>query len=381
MAGLHDTFNNVISANQPSQVTQQTAPSAASAPAPTGLINTPAAAVAAGPANTYTGAQTDAAKWDVAPNQTVQSQVQSIIDKNSPLMQQAETRALQKTNARGLLNSSIAVGAGQGAVLDAATPIATTDAQTYANAAQTNTANTQQANLANQNSTNTAGQFNAGANNAVNLQNSQLQTNVNLNNASEANKASQFEMANTADMNKFNAAQANDMAKTALLNDADVAKFNASESNALKKLNIDAGTRLELANIEAGYKTLMQSSAGASDLYKQMLVNVTNISSNKDMDEAAKTQAINNQLAYLNAGLGVIGKMGNLDLGDLLEFGGPEAPAPGTIPVPGTAPVTGVAAPPAAQDTSTLPWTPQSDFTPTPQQVAQWNALQQSNGS
>ena len=109
--------------------------SAAIQAAPTGLINTPGAgwhatgtASKQAPASTYTGAQAAAANWAVQPNQTVQSQVRDIINDNSPLMEQAETRALQKANARGLINSSIAVGAGQSALYDAAMPIATQDA-------------------------------------------------------------------------------------------------------------------------------------------------------------------------------------------------------------------------------------------------------------
>ncbi len=289
--------------------------------APSGLINAAAAQGTASlqaPASTYTGAQATAANWAVQPNQTVQSQVKGIIDDNSPLMQQAETRALQKYNARGLVNSSMAVGAGQAALYDAAMPMATQDAATYARAGEFNAGAQQQTGLANQGSTNTASQFNAGAQNQTNSQNSQLQTNVSLNNAASAN-----------DMRKFQGS----------LN-ADLAKFNASESNALKKLGMDAQTKTELANIEANYKMLMQSSSSASDLYKQMVLNASNIMSSKDMDAAAKTAAMNNQMALLNSGLGMIGKIGNLNLSDLLTFdSAPGAgPGAGAVPAAGAAP-------------------------------------------
>ena len=145
---------------------------------PTGLINTQATTQE--PAATYTGAQATAANWDVQPNQTVQGQVKAIIDENSPLMQQAETRSLQKANARGLMNSSIAVGAGQSALYDAAAPIAAADAATYARAGEFDAGAKQQVSLANQGSTNTADQFNAASTNQVNSQNSQLQTNVEI---------------------------------------------------------------------------------------------------------------------------------------------------------------------------------------------------------
>jgi len=76
--------------------------------------------------------------WKVDPNQTVANQFASITDPNSPLMQQARTRALQEMNGRGLTNSSMAQTAADSAMYDAALPIAKQDASTYADAAKTN---------------------------------------------------------------------------------------------------------------------------------------------------------------------------------------------------------------------------------------------------
>jgi len=56
------------------------------------------------------------------------SNVNKIIAADSPLMKQAAAAGYAGANRRGLLNSSIAVGAAQGEVLKAATPLATTDA-------------------------------------------------------------------------------------------------------------------------------------------------------------------------------------------------------------------------------------------------------------
>jgi hypothetical protein len=61
-------------------------------------------------------------------NDGVADNVAKITASDSPLMKQAEQRGFQVANRRGLLNSSIAAGASQAAVLDAATPIATQDA-------------------------------------------------------------------------------------------------------------------------------------------------------------------------------------------------------------------------------------------------------------
>ena len=77
-------------------------------------------------------------RWDVAPNETVRSQLQQIIADDSPLMQQARARALQTANTRGLLNSSMAMTAADSALYDAAMPIAQQDASTYARAGEFN---------------------------------------------------------------------------------------------------------------------------------------------------------------------------------------------------------------------------------------------------
>jgi hypothetical protein len=79
-----------------------------------------------------------ATPWEVSKNQTVANQIEQIIAADSPLMQQARMRALQAANQRGLLNSSMAVSAGESALYDAAMPIAQQDASTYADSARFN---------------------------------------------------------------------------------------------------------------------------------------------------------------------------------------------------------------------------------------------------
>ena len=59
----------------------------------------------------------------------VSGRLQGLLADDSSYIQQARTRALQEANRRGLANSSIAVGAGEAAAIDAALPIALSDAQ------------------------------------------------------------------------------------------------------------------------------------------------------------------------------------------------------------------------------------------------------------
>jgi hypothetical protein len=93
------------------------------------------------------------------PTETTQGQVESILSKDSPLMQRARALAKQGMAQRGLVNSSMSQGAGVAAMIDRATPIAAQDAQTFSQAASEN-----------MNALNQSGQFNATEINRFGLQ-------------------------------------------------------------------------------------------------------------------------------------------------------------------------------------------------------------------
>lgn len=95
---------------------------------------------------------------------TAQGQVESILSKDSPLMERARTLAKQGMAQRGLVNSSMAQGAGVAAMIDRATPIALQDANAF-----------NQADSDNQNALNQSGQFNAGEINRFGLQKGEQQ--------------------------------------------------------------------------------------------------------------------------------------------------------------------------------------------------------------
>lgn len=77
-------------------------------------------------------------RWDVTPEQTVESRIAGILASGNPLVAQRRAQADRRMNARGLLNSSIAETASDEAALSAALDIARPDAATYADAAKTN---------------------------------------------------------------------------------------------------------------------------------------------------------------------------------------------------------------------------------------------------
>ena len=72
---------------------------------------------------------TSPTRVDTSVAQSPTERVAEISDRSSPLMKRAETRANLESNSRGLLNSSLAVGAAQGAVLDRSLELALADTQ------------------------------------------------------------------------------------------------------------------------------------------------------------------------------------------------------------------------------------------------------------
>jgi hypothetical protein len=191
-------------------------------------------------------------------------------------MQQAAARANQAANGRGLLNSSMAVQAGQAAVMDRAMPIAQYDAGVNTNVSNNNQANTQQTNT-----------FNAGQTQDINKYNATTNTQTSQFNAGEANKAS---------------------------------IVNASETNKILAQIMDQDTRKQLSDIEASYKVLMQSEASAMTMYQQSVKNISEILMNPDLTAEAKTAAVDNQNKLLKTGMNIIGKMSGLNLDALLTF-------------------------------------------------------------
>jgi len=111
----------------------------------------------------YDAAQAQASTVQPGSNATVQGQLATVLDKGGPLADRATTRAAQAMNGKGLLNSSIAVSAGQSALYDAALPIAQQDAKTFADAGQTNAQLGTQVSVSNAGFKNDAGKFSADA--------------------------------------------------------------------------------------------------------------------------------------------------------------------------------------------------------------------------
>lgn len=188
---------------------------------------------------------------------------------NNPLMQRSQAMAAQSANRRGLLNSSIGVGAGQAAMIDAGLQIATPDAQARVGAAMQNAEQSNRVNMQNAQNSLTAGMFNA-----------DLQA-----------KLGMFD----GEMN-FKAGA-----------------FNAEQVNGVIGKYLDNDNRVELANIEAKYQRDLQGSANSAKLFSDVMQLATQISTS-DLPADAKQGNINNLFKMLDMGLSMNNSFAGLGL-------------------------------------------------------------------
>lgn len=289
--------------------------------------STPPAAASTVPQATAT--TYDPTKQTVSGESLVQNQLASITSTGSKLNELAGARAAAAANRRGLLNSSIAVESGEKAVLESALPIAQQDAST--NAA---------ADAANAQFSNAASQFGAAAKNTANLANQQaalsqrlaeIQANTTMS-VADKQLASQKLIADNENKTRLTLAQM----------DADTKKVIQ---------NLDNDSKFKLSQLEADNRQLLQTNISAANAYAQYAQALSQISTNKDMNQAAKQTALDNQLEALRATLRAIGQVSGLDLSKYYQTantapaGSPQTDAAGNVLMPpgvgGASPSTG----------------------------------------
>lgn len=256
---------------------------------PPGLINT--APGKEGATIGYNPASAEASKaattgytpeaYTVGSKQTVAGQVRDIINEGSPLLEQAQAQARAQANARGLINSTTAVTAGNRALYDVAMPIASADAATYDRAA-TNTTTAR----------NTALGFEAGAKNVAGLQDAAAETQTSQYNAGQAN-AALSQTAGTA--NQINLAY--------IQRDSQERLQKLVSSGQLAAIDAQGKIQTQLMDMSNKNKLLLQTSQNAGSYYNTMLQYMSAITTNPNMTHDQKAHALNNAVTQLNDAL------------------------------------------------------------------------------
>jgi hypothetical protein len=233
---------------------------------------------------------------------TVQGRVESLIAKNSAPMQSVATRAKQAMARSGLVNTSMAIGAGQRALYDYAAPIAAQDAKAMQRQKEIQLQTESQSRLQSE-----SGDISRGLQELRGTQATEL-----------TEQQAQIEQGQIAQRGEL---------------DIQMQQLRGTQAT-------------DLSTIENKYRTLMQANASAAQFLSQTSQSIGDILSNPDMTLANKEQLVQKQVDLLENGLSVMGSISNLDLTSLLDFsalsdtGSPVTDANGTA-APATPPITG----------------------------------------
>lgn len=260
------------------------------------------------------------------------SRTNDIVAADSPLMQQAATRGTQVAASRGLTNSSLAAQASQEAVIGAAAPLATTDANLSNQTSLANLAAKNQAALANQSAGVTLG------NTALQLDNSNTQQDKTL-----TQQQKQFDVQAGQSQQQINnqvAQFAQSLGMTVedlkIKRDAltaDQQKTLATLENQRTIAGLQSTTQLKVAEIENQFKNDIANQGNITNAWGTMMNTISTIQNNPNLDANTKTVLINNQLESFRSYADFWKQTGTVDVGPLLNFGAP-APAPGAAPAP-----------------------------------------------
>jgi len=290
---------------------------------------------------------------------TVEGRLNSIIDKNSALQQSAATRANEQMASRGLVNSSMAVGAGQKAVIDSALPIATSDAAAMqgvksSNAQAANAASALGATGAQQQQAITRqGEVQAGLQESQGKIQASLQEGQGIIQSRLQQERGEIETAlQTAD-----AASKVDLQARAAVIDKELQELkgaqestlsaqNADQAQAAAKLageielsnqtelkKLDGELDIKLETLKGNYQALITSTQSAANMYAQTSSSISAILAAPKLSMSSKQQIISQEIDLLQNGLQTIGNANNVDFGNLLTFTNTGAPTAPPLPL------------------------------------------------
>ena len=251
----------------------------------------------------------DPEKRGVGTQETVAGQMDTLLRAEGPYVTRARTRAAETANARGLINSTMAAQAGEAAAIDASLPIAGADASTYNLAARENMA-----------AGNRAFEFGAG------------ESNISARQAADAaNQTARMRTGAELERGLIGARTEAERSLVGTRTEAEsrlLGEKAAQEQRlvvargdiekAIQGMRGEQGERI--ANIEANYRQLIQTSDSAGRFYAEMARDIGAIMANKDTSREQKTQGLERMADLLESGLTIIGEVGNIDLASLLDF-------------------------------------------------------------
>lgn len=262
-----------------------------------------------------------------APTETVQGQLTGIIDAGSPLMERARARALERGTKGGLVNSSMALRAGESAVYDHALQIATPDAATYATASRDNQGVLNDTAQKNASAYNSNQQFNAGAFNDVE------RANLTEGGATE----------------RSNVQQSNELNRTNITEAGATARANAQNATTLQVTQMSNDNQIALQDMRSKNDLLIQGNASATELYRNMQDQIGAVQRDPTLDKKAKDAAILQIIQAAKAGMTIATAASGVKLDGAIDWDTAEKPfktdeakaadgSPAAAPAPDAAP-------------------------------------------
>lgn len=269
--------------------------------------------------------------------QSTEARVNRIASSGSQLVENANTQGTQIAAKRGLVNSSLAAGEAQKAVLNAATPIATTDANlstqtSLANLAARNAAKAQGSaqgvdlgktalGLENSNEQQTK---------ALAQQQSQFDVNAGQNQQQIDAQIEQFRQSLQQRASEFGTTSAQQQQQI----ENQVTQFAQDQATKRTLAQLDADTKLKIADLQVKMEGAAQGNANLSQNWGVMMQTISNIQNNPNLEEGAKRTMIQNQLDSFASFANFWSKTSGIDVSELLNFGQAYAGAPAPAPAP-----------------------------------------------
>lgn len=283
--------------------------------------------------------------------------VASIVDDNSKLMQQAATSGTQMAAARGLTNSSLAAQASQNAVLTAATPIASQDAQLYSQNALSNLQAKNAAATTNANNATQLGGIALSKDADTGMQDSALKNSNEQQRLSLAQQADQFKTQSAQSQQQIDnqvsqfasslgmttqdlqikrdsLTQAQQQFLANLESQRGIANLNAQTSLQTANISADAqrtvatlndASRLQIAKLETANRADIQGNANIQNAWQSTMNQISTIQNNPNLELGAKQTLIQNTIDGFQSFTTFWKKQtgGGVDVSDLLNFNTP----------------------------------------------------------
>lgn len=270
------------------------------------------------------GGGIDAEQTALTDEQRADMELARILEQDSPLMQRARQEAARAANQRGLQNTSMAVGAAQGALVDRALPMALQNAQQALQRELDNTLMRQD-----------ASKFTAEQQNQLMEIEATLGQDLNIFNADQLNQAARLtaelqtaiEQGNQQAINEINM-QLAQLERDAEAQQADI-DFQQNQAvadarNALNAQIMDNITQInkqflvnmgaaDIANINGTYNVLIQTNATAGQIYEGALNAMAAVMDDPDMTPSQVSTALEHIQTQLEASMRMIAEINDFD--------------------------------------------------------------------